>query len=190
MIQEEVFGLFVRTFEKVNVRYMLCGSLGAMVYGRPRYTNDFDFVIAMAPSNVVDFHREFLGVGFYVPPVEVILEEMRRHGQFNLLHEGSGIKVDCMIIRTDAFSRTEFDRKRVMRVTARIEATVASPEDIILGKPQCYRMGQSEKHMEDIRGMMAFSGGEIDFEYIDRWAGELGLMDIWNKLRPSAPPAR
>jgi hypothetical protein len=188
MTQEDVFELVVRTFEKVGVHYMLCGSLGAMVYGRPRYTNDFDFVIAVAPSTLGEFHREFKGAGFYVPPIEVMLEEFRRHGQFNLLHEESGIKVDCMVIRNDAFGRTEFERKREMRVTARVEATVASPEDIIIGKLQYYQMGQSEKHLADIRGMIAVSGPEIDFEYIDRWTAELGLKDIWNKIRPSDPP--
>lgn len=185
MTQQEVFETVVRLFDQVGVRYMLCGSLAAMAYGEPRYTNDFDFVIAVASSKLEDFHRAFSESGFYAPDVGVMLEEFRRHGQFNLLHNDTGIKVDCIVVKMTAFSREEFERRQPRQVTATCTATVARPEDVILGKLNYYRMGESEKHLHDIRGMLRISGAEIDLDYIRRWVKELGLEQQWNLVKPA-----
>jgi hypothetical protein len=188
--QQQAFELFVQVMEQLQVPYMICGSVAAMAYGEPRLTKDLDVVVALLPSKISQFTEAFAQAGFYCPPVESIQEEFQRRGMFNLLHMESDTKIDCIFLGVDDYDVEEFRRRRRVAFTEQMEAMMARPEDIIIGKLQYYRMGQSEKHMVDIRGMIAVSGGEIDFEYIDRWAGELGLMDIWNKLRPSTPPAR
>ena len=42
-----------------------------------------------------------------------------------------------------------------------------------------YREGLSEKHLRDIASILQISGDEIDRLYIERWAREIGLLDIW-----------
>ncbi|MBM3859237.1 MAG: nucleotidyltransferase family protein [Verrucomicrobia bacterium] len=185
MTQQEVFETVVRLFDQVGVRYMLCGSVAAMAYGEPRYTNGFDFVIAVAPSKLDDFHRAFSESGFYVPAVDVMLDEFRRHRQFNLLHNDTGIKIDCMVVKVTPFGREEFERRQLRQVTATCVATVARPEDVILGKLEYCKMGQSEKHLHDIRGILRVSGAEIDLDYVRRWVKELGLEQQWNLVQPT-----
>ena len=50
---------------------------------------------------------------------------------------------------------------------------------MILHKLRFYREGGSEKHLRDIRGMLAVSGDEIDRALLDRAVTELGLGDAW-----------
>jgi hypothetical protein len=154
-----------------------------MMYGKPRFTNDFDFVVAIPPSRLAAFRQTFADSGFYVPPMETLLEELRRNGQFNLLHEETGIKVDCVFIKLTEFSRTEFERRQERPLASDLTGFVATPEDIILGKLQYYRLGQSPKHLSDIRGILEISTDEIDFAYLQRWIKELHLENEWQQVQ-------
>ena len=45
------------------------------------------------------------------------------------------------------------------------------------------RVGQTSiSHLRDIAGVLKTSGDEIDRGYIDRWAGTLGLVDVWRAV--------
>ena len=66
------------------------------------------------------------------------------------------------------------------------EANFASPEDVILKKMEDYRDGRSEKHLRDILGILKVSGDLIDFDYLARWARDLGLDDIWAAVQSSS----
>lgn len=50
---------------------------------------------------------------------------------------------------------------------------------MILSKLEFYREGGSDKHLRDIRGMLAVSGDEIDRTLIEHAAGEAGLAKAW-----------
>jgi hypothetical protein len=56
---------------------------------------------------------------------------------------------------------------------------VAAPEDVILGKLWYFQEGGSDKHLRDIAAMLEISDAEIDRQYIDQWAAQLGLTEPW-----------
>lgn len=58
----------------------------------------------------------------------------------------------------------------------------AAPEDVIIKKLEYFRLGESEKHIRDICGMLKAQGNRIDRSYIQNWASEMGLTDIWNAV--------
>lgn len=59
---------------------------------------------------------------------------------------------------------------------------IASPEDTILSKLEwARRAGRSEKQLEDAAGVLALNPG-IDHAYVERWAGELGVLDLWRAI--------
>ena len=60
---------------------------------------------------------------------------------------------------------------------------MARPEDIIISKMLYYKQGGSEKHMRDITGILKVSGEEVDRAYVERWAEELGLKEIWEAIQ-------
>ena len=58
----------------------------------------------------------------------------------------------------------------------------ASPEDVIVKKMEFFRLGESEKHIRDICGILRTQGGKIDRAYIQHWAARLGLTEIWDAI--------
>jgi len=57
---------------------------------------------------------------------------------------------------------------------------VTSPEDVILSKLEWYRMGGevSDRQWRDILGVLKTRQGELDLDYLRKWAGELKVSDL------------
>lgn len=179
MTQQAFFEYVVEALEAAGIPYMITGSVAAMTYGEPRLTNDLDVVIRLAPRDIAVFRTAFQGDSFYVPDREVILDEIRHHGQFNVLHIDSGSKVDFILCKDTDFARNEFARRQVVQLTASTESQSATPEDVILSKLAYYKEGQSKKHLGDIAGILRLGAQEIDDAYIRQWADQLGLSEEW-----------
>ena len=71
----------------------------------------------------------------------------------------------------------------MMPFSESLEASTATPEDVILSKLMYYQMGEPEKHLRDIKGVMDVSGNEVDREYLSHWIAILGLADCWKKCQ-------
>ena len=52
---------------------------------------------------------------------------------------------------------------------------------MILKKLEYYREGGSEKHIRDITSVVKVQGNRIDRPYIEAWAAQLGLTEIWRR---------
>ena len=179
--EQNVFGHVLDILEKLGIPYMIGGSVAAIAYGEPRLTLDMDVVVKMDRDKAKEF-SESLGQEYYVN-LDSILEAIRSKGHFNIINSEQGIKVDFYILKDEAFDQEEFSRRRKESFDNIREATFASPEDVILKKMEWCKMGESEKHLEDIKGILKISGSKIDLSYIDEWASKIGISDIWNKLK-------
>ena len=56
---------------------------------------------------------------------------------------------------------------------------LAPPEYVIIRKLEYYREGGSEKHLRDIRSMLALSGEQMDRPSLDEWIQRRGLQTEW-----------
>lgn len=177
------FSAIVQRLEANNIQYMIVGSIAAMIYGEPRLTHDMDLVIDIAPQDAKRFEALFPGSDFYCPPLEVLSSEIVHRGQFNLIHHDTGLKIDCVIRKETEHAKAEFDRRRKTPFWEGLEATIASPEDVIIKKLDFYREGGSEKHVSDIRGILAET--EIDQVYLQAWIEKLNLSTAWRKVQPA-----
>ena len=171
----------VQTFERLRIPYLVTGSVASMAYGEPRLTNDIDVVTGIQEVDISDVVAAFPAPEFYLSD-EAIRDAIRRDGQFNIIHPGSGLKVDVMVRRDTPFDRSRFARARVLRPAESYEAACASAEDVISKKLEYFREGGSEKHLRDITGMLKVTGDEIDRTYIAEWADRLGLREIWDMI--------
>ena len=113
---------------------------------------------------------------------EAAPEAVRRHSQFNIIHPGSGLKVDVIVPVSSEFNRSRFERARRVQAGTDWDASFSSPEDVIITKMEYFREGGSEKHLRDITGVLRTTGDSIDRLYIARWAAILGLEDIWQSI--------
>ncbi|MBI5833106.1 MAG: hypothetical protein HZB16_12480 [Armatimonadetes bacterium] len=107
--------------------------------------------------------------------------------QFKVIHIPSGLKIDLVFKRARAFSAAEFGRRRTRPLRSGAEVSVASPEDLVLAKLEFFRDGGSDKHLRDIAGILRVSGDLVDRDYIERWADQLGVADIWHDLFAQLP---
>ena len=175
-----VFQDVLARFEEAKIPYMVVGSLSSIVYGEPRMTKDMDIVIDVPAQDASKFEIYFPFSGFYCPPSDILKDEIVNRGQFNLIHHESGLKIDVIVRKQSPHSIEEFSRRKKISFWKGFEAFIASPEDVIIKKLDFYREGGSDKHITDIRGILAST--EVDGKYLDEWLLKLGLTEYWKKI--------
>ena len=181
MEQDELLRQVVDTLERLDLPYLITGSMATILYGEPRFTNGIDVVVQL-PANRIDALVEcFPSEEFYLDS-ERIRQAVAARTQFNILHPASGLKIDIMIPAMDAFDRSRFARATLAHPADDSEATFAAPEDVIIKKMQFYAKGGSEKHLRDITGVLQVSGTEVDRDYVAEWADRLWLRAIWDQI--------
>lgn len=186
MNQKEFFTEVLKILERLHIPYMISGSVGSMLYGEPRMTNDIDVVVEMKEEKVEDLLNQFDEEQYYFPSIEFVKESIKRKSQFNIIHLGSGSKVDIIFKKSTEFAEIEFSRKRQMPFTEDFNAFTASPEDIIISKMAFYHLSGSEKHIKDIASVLIISGDQIDHKYLGDWISRMGYQDIWDKVQDAA----
>lgn len=177
----QIFGSIIKTLEKERVDYMIVGSVASMVYGEPRLTRDMDVVVQLPPAVAKNFHQIFPINEFYCPPIEILTDAVLNSGQFNLIHHESGLKIDFVVLKKTPHALTEFQRRRKIALFENFEVFLASPEDVILKKLQYFKEGKSEKHLNDIRAILA--NQDLDIEYLDYWVNELSVRQEWDSAK-------
>lgn len=176
--------IVIGALDDMGVRYHLGGSYASSIHGIPRQTQDIDLVVDLAPDTAVELAAR-LSADFYVN-ADTAREAAHRKTSFNLVHLGSGIKVDVFILGRTPFDLEEFRRPRPERIAIDPEAIVyvKSPEDTILRKLLWYRMGgeASDRQWTDVLGIARTQGDRLDREYLSRWALQLGIDDLLKRL--------
>ena len=172
----------VETLERLQIDYLITGSVASMAYGEPRLTNDIDIVAAIDESHICGLMAAFPQDEYYISE-EMIRQAIEEHGQFNIIHPASGLEADIMIKENTSFEQSRFGRIRRIFPAESYQANFASPEDVIIKKMESYRAGGSEKHLRDITGILKISGEEVDRSYISEWASRLDLTDIWASVQ-------
>jgi hypothetical protein len=161
-----------RRFEQAGIPYMLTGSMAMNYYAQPRMTRDIDFVIAIGPENIARVVALFRP-DYYVSE-ENIRESLAHESIFNLIHQESVIKVDCIIRKQNEYRRVEFDRRQ--RISIRDFSTfIASKEDLIISKLFWAKDSHSELQLNDVRNLLATGYNAV---YLRHWTHELGLDNL------------
>jgi hypothetical protein len=167
-------------FEKLGVPYLIGGSLASALHGMVRTTQDSDIVAEMRLEHLQPFSSA-LQDEFYIDD-EMMSEAIRCKSSFNIIHRESMFKVDVFIPRPRPFLQSQFARAQRQTFTFEtdVSAKFASPEDTILSKLEWYRLGGevSDRQWRDILGVLKTRAGELDLDYLRKWAGELNVGDL------------
>ena len=172
-------GRMIGKLEAAGVPYMVTGSLASSAFGEPRTSFDVDIVI----SPTLDQLRAFVGsleedLYVSIPAAE---EAFQRRGMFNVLDPHGGLKADLIILKDRPFDVQEFGRRRTGRIQD-VEVVLISPEDSILSKLEWSKRGGSERQLRDALGVAVVQGERLDLAYLRRWAVELGVEDLLEKV--------
>lgn len=184
-----VVGRLAAVFEKLEVPYVVGGSLASSVYGIPRATQDVDLVARLEQSHVSAF-AEALADDFYVD-VDMIVDAIQRRASFNVVHLPTMFKADIFVPRLDSWTREELRRARTEEFEvsgSRATIRFASPEDTLLHKLHWFKLGNeiSDRQWSDILGILKVQGEALDSRYLDNWADILDITPLLDRARRDA----
>ena len=179
----------VDVLEELGVRYHFGGSWASSIHGVPRQTQDLDLVVDLSHS-AVPILVSRLGGEFYLDEERIRLAIQKR-SSFNLIHLATGFKIDMFLRGPGEFDRLELERSGPQRIGAGEERVVfvKSAEDTLRRKLQWYRLGgeTSERQWTDALGIVKEQGDRLDREHMRRWAGDLGVSDLLERVLEYRP---
>ena len=179
--EQEAIGRLVRRLEQLKIPYMIAGSVASSHHGRPRATNDADVVIDPSPKALDDLVAALTADGYYVDAA-IARQALLSRRLFNVIDPQTAFKIDRIIRKERPFSREEFAR-RVRHTFSGLSVDIATAEDTILAKLEwAQRAGGSERQLDDVAGILQVSGSRLDRAYLDKWAKDLGVSDLWQTL--------
>ena len=178
-------GAVVDALEQLGVRYHVGGSVASSAQGVARSTLDVDIVAGLREAHATRL-AELLEGEFYVD-ADMIRDAIRREASFNVIHLATMMKVDVFAIRTREYSRQAFERMQTAALEDRDGARefyLCAPEDTILAKLEWFQMGGevARRQWDDALGVLEVQGDLLDRDYLERWAAELGLTDLLERL--------
>jgi hypothetical protein len=156
-------------FERAQIPYMLTGSMAMNYYAQPRMTRDIDVVIEITPEDV-ERVTDLFRPDYYLS-TQNIRESLTHESSFNLIHQESVIKVDCIVRKSSQYRRGEFERRQQIAIRD-FSTYIVSKEDLIISKLFWAKDSHSEIQLGDVRNLLATG---YDAPYLRYWTRELGL---------------
>jgi hypothetical protein len=170
----------ITAFERLEIPYLIGGSLASAVHGIIRATMDADLVADIKPQQVLPL-VEFLESEFYIDS-DMILDAIQHNNSFNLIHLETMFKVDVFLLKQRAFDLNQMQRRISQSVGDAPEerAYFSTAEDIILAKLEWFRAGgeTSERQWRDILGVLGLQSDRLNYEYLRKWAAQLDIQDL------------
>lgn len=161
-----------------HIQFMLTGSMAMNYYAQPRMTRDIDLVIHLTPNHT-DRIVQIFSPDYLLSP-DAISNSIEHESMFNLIHQSSVIKVDCIIRKNSDYRRKEFDRRAQVTIED-FETWIVSKEDLIISKLWWAKDSMSEMQLNDVRNL-ANTG--CDATYVNHWTSALGLTTLWQQCEP------
>jgi DNA primase large subunit len=172
--------LVTDVLDKLDIPYVIGGSVASIVHGMMRTTMDVDIVANIDLQHVSTFVAS-LQDEFYFDE-DTIRRAIRRRSSFNLIHFETMFKVDIFLPKERAFDKQQLARRVAEPVGAETEQQVwvLSAEDVILAKLDWFRLGGevSERQWRDVLGIVKTQQNDLDRAYLRRWARSLQVLDL------------
>lgn len=178
MTADDVFPRLIGALENAQIPYMLTGSFASAYYGTARATQNIDVVIAPTADQLRALVR-------LLPPDEYYIDEgaaldaHRRRSQFNIIDLATGWKIDVIVRQERPYSLEEFGRRRDVDF-AGMHLMIATAEDVAIAKLEWAKLGESQRQIEDVAGILRLRATDLDMPYIETWVCELGLQEQWS----------
>ena len=183
--QQAVIRHVVSVFQKLGITYAVGGGLASSIHGANRSTEDADIAAEPFPGREAEFAANF-GADYYVD-VPMIQQANHDRSSFNMIHFGTGFKIDVFIRKNRPFDLSMLSR-RIATIPDQLTGQridIVSPEDSVLQKLEWFRLGGevSDKQWSDILGVLRVQAGRLDEAYLNHWAKELGVLDLLEEVR-------
>lgn len=175
--------------DQLQVKWYVCGSVASTIHGVARSTLDVDLVADLRSAHV-KLLIESLRPNYYISESAVV-DAIARQKSFNAIHLDTSYKIDVFAVKRRAFDQSTVTRIHPATLTEygeELPVIIASAEDTILNKLEWYRNSDesSERQWQDILGVVRIKGKTLDFDYLQKWASELGIADLLERVKADA----
>ncbi len=179
------------TFDELQIRFYIGGSVASSFHGAIRSTMDVDLVCDLREEQIGQLVTT-LGGDYYVNSI-AIREAVRRKSCFDLIHLATSYKVDLFVSRGRLFDKCSMDRAKLQKIglSQVITVPVCTVEDSIISKLEWYRLTDetSERQWEDVSRLVKLMGHYLDLPYLEKMAASIRIDDLLEKLlRETLPP--
>ena len=162
--------------ESGGVAFMLTGSMAMSFYAQPRMTRDIDLVVKVTSAQT-DLLVSLFETEYYVDRL-AIAKAIAQHSVFNLIHNETIIKFDCIVLKDQQYRQEEFARRQ--RITlADFQTWIVTREDLILSKLYWARNSKSELQLRDVRNLLS---SDCDMPYLFSRAENLGVKPLLEEI--------
>jgi hypothetical protein len=162
--------------ESGGVAFMLTGSMAMNFYAQPRMTRDIDLVLKVT-SNQTDLLVSLFEAEYYVDRL-AIAKAIAQRSVFNLIHNETIIKFDCIVLKNQEYRQEEFARRQ--RITlGDFQTWIVTREDLILSKLYWARDSKSELQLRDVRNLLS---SDCDMPYLFSRAETLGVKSLLEEI--------
>lgn len=169
----------LQLFEDKNVPYMIIGGYALPFYGRIRATVDIDLAVAIKPGEELNHLLNLLRSADFEPticspnnPLIVILDQKEK------------IEIELWL-RPDGivFDEETLGRRQKVELDSNIWAWIVSAEDFIVNKLARPDRGAIDE--QDVKSVLVRQENKLDNEYLQRRAGEAGVLTILQTIQAS-----
>jgi len=165
-----------KRLDGAGIGYMLTGSIAMNYYAEPRMTRDIDIVVELFRADAGRIVQLFSS-DYYVSR-EAVESSIEHQSLFNLIHNETILKVDCIVRKQTDFRLNEFRRRQRIKLRD-FETWIVSKEDLILSKLFWAKDSHSEFQLRDVRNLVSTG---CDRDYIRQWTGALGVAKLWEEI--------
>ena len=153
---QEMILEFNRILGELRIAYAIAGAVAASIWGRPRYTSDYDVVIFVQPERAIEILKAMRHTRFRVAPSYYT---RLREGRTTKVRFGK-FSVDLILARTPYHGLLLERSTLVTLYSQRIR--VISKEDAIVTKLKRFE----PQDIIDIEGILIRQRGKLDLDYI------------------------
>jgi hypothetical protein len=164
--------LLVAQLERMTIEYVIMGGLAVRAYSIPRATVDIDFTLALDRERLPELFDALESDDYAIPePYRTgWVDDVKGLKLVKLKRYIAGHSIDVDLFLAESPFQTEILRRKCLADVEGRRYWIASPEDLVLLKLVAGR----PRDLIDV-GDVLFTQGQLDVEYMERWADELGV---------------
>lgn len=174
----------VDALDRRQISYLLVGSFSSNFYGIPRSTKDVDLVVELGQHSIREVTTE-LGPRYSLDR-QVGFESVTGTTQYVIDVVGTRFQVELFAVSNDSHDRERFAR-RVQVTWLDRKIWLPTAEDVIITKLRWLSHLRRNKDYDDILQVASVQGDSLDWQYVNRWAGEHGTRLILEGIRAAIP---
>jgi hypothetical protein len=177
--QLDVLKLVAERLHRVDIAYMVSGSVALNYYAQPRLTRDIDIVVALRREDA-ELVISLFAEDFYID-TDAVGNAIAQLGMFNIIHYDHVLKVDFIVRKETPYRQEEF----AWRIAIEIDGAtlwLVTAEDLLLSKLVWAAESHSEMQLQDVRSLIR-SVADFDWTYIERWADALTIGELLREVR-------